>query len=133
MVTATKKVEQFPPADDADNRTITSQALIKSSHVPVAQLSVLGPSELLVGTLHDGRLQVRSPITVQLTKEGGHVIAEAVEFNEFGFGKNFSEALRDLQRTIVELYLTLEEEQERLGDDLLTVRSNLQDKITRRR
>lgn len=133
MVTATKKVEQFPPVpaaqpDDADNRTITSQAPIKRSHV-----SVLGPSELLVGTLHDGRLQVRSPITVQLTKEGGHVIAEAVEFNEFGFGKNFSEALRDLQRTIVELYLTLEEEQERLGDDLLTVWSNLQDKITRRR
>ena len=69
---------------------------------------------------------------VKCTKEDQHVITEAVEFNEFGFGKNFSEALSDLQRAIAELYFTLEQKQDRLGPDLQHVWANLQQKILRR-
>jgi hypothetical protein len=75
---------------------------------------------------------VQSPITVKITKENQHVIAEAAELDEFGFGANLSEALRDLQRAIVELYLTLEEGKDRLSPDLQRVRATLQTKLSRR-
>ena len=82
--------------------------------------------QVLLGSLRDGRLRVYSPIRVKFTHEGQHVIAEAVELNEFGFGRNVSEAITDLQHAIVELYFTLEKEQDRLGRDLENVWSELQ-------
>lgn len=90
------------------------------------------PDHIFLGTLHDGRLRVRSPITVKITKENQHIIAEAAELDEFGFGANLSEALRDLQRAIVELHLTLEEWKDRLGPDLQRVWATLQGKLLRR-
>ena len=82
--------------------------------------------QMLLGSLRDGRLRVYSPIRVKFTHEGQHVIAEAVELNEFGFGRNVSEAITELQHAIVELYFTLEKEQGRLGGDLQNVWSKLQ-------
>ncbi len=64
--------------------------------------------------------------------EDKNVIAQAEELDEFGFGKNLSEALSDLQGAIVELYFTLEQEEDRLGPDLRRVWAILQEKITRR-
>lgn len=90
------------------------------------------PDYVLLGTLRDGRLRVQSPITVKIAEENQHVIAEATELDEFGFGTNLSEALRDLQRAIVELYLTLEEGKDRLSPDLQRVWATLQAKLLRR-
>jgi len=87
------------------------------------------PDQVLLGTVRDGRLRVQSPIRVKLTQEGQNVIANAVEFNEFGFGQNPSEALVDLQHAIAELYFTLDREQDRLGRDLQHVWAKLQRKI----
>lgn len=87
------------------------------------------PSEALLGSLRDGRLRVHSPIKVRFATEGKHIIAEAVELNEFGFGENPSAALIDLQRAIAELYLTLEEEHDHLGKDLQNVWAEIQEKI----
>lgn len=89
-------------------------------------------TQILLGSLRDGRLRVQSPITVKITKEDRHIIAEATELDEFGFGANLSDALRDLQRAIVELYLTLEEGKDRLGPDLQRVWTTLQHKLARR-
>lgn len=89
------------------------------------------PNHILLGTLRDGRLRVQSPISVKLTKEDHHVIAEAIGLDEFGFGTNLAEAIRDLQRAIVELYFTLEAERNRLGPDLQRVRATLQAKLLR--
>jgi len=100
-------------------------------YVPVDLVTAV-PSEALLGSLRDGRLRVHSPIKVRFATEGKHNIAEAVEFNEFGFGENTSEALIDLQRAIAELYLTLEKEQNRLGTDLQGVWTILQEKIHKR-
>lgn len=97
--------------------------------VPKTQLPRLVDTEVLVGSLRDSKLRVRSPFSVKFMVEKPHVIAEAVEFNEFGFGDNWSEALADLQRAIAELYFTLEEEQEQLGADLQRVWASLQQKI----
>jgi hypothetical protein len=90
------------------------------------------PNEVLLGSLRDGRLHVHSPIKIIFTKEDKHIITEAVELNEFGFGENPSEALADLQCAIAELYLTLDKEQERLGMDLQSVWGILQEKIRKR-
>ena len=79
------------------------------------------PTRILLGTLGDGRLRVRSPFTVLLTTENEDYIAEVVELSEFGFGKNPSEAIADIRRAIAELYFTLEQEQGRLGTDLIAV------------
>lgn len=94
--------------------------------------SILAPvasDDILVGALGDARLRVLSPLHVKFTLENEDFIAEAVEFDEFGFGDSRSAALRDLQRTIVELYFTLQSEQEALGPDLRNVWSRLQEKI----
>ena len=80
-------------------------------------------------TLSDARLRVRQPFQVALTTENDDFVAEAVEIDEFGFGKNPSAAVRDLQRTIVELYFTLKSEAHRLGPDLERVLHVLESKL----
>lgn len=110
--------------------TIPLASLILAERTSIISTEL--PNEILLGTLWDGRLRVQSPITVKITKENQHVIAEATELDEFGFGANLSEALRDLQRAIVELYLTLEEGKDRLSPDLQRVRATLQTKLSRR-
>lgn len=107
-------------------------SLISPEDALLIRVSPVLPDHILLGSLRDGRLRVQSPITVKLTKEDQHVIAEATELDEFGFGTNLSEALRDLQRAIVELYFTLETEQDRLGPDLQKIRATLQRKLLRR-
>ena len=82
-----------------------------------------------LGSLRDGRLRVVEPIEIVPMLEGGQHVLEATELNEFGFGDSLSEALADLQAAIAELFLTLEEEQERLGPDLLSVWDVLSRKV----
>jgi len=125
------KIIQCPPATQPDNEVEAYRAEIPIEYVD-ADLAPAIPSEALLGSLRDGRLRVHSPIKIKFTKEDKHIIAEAVELNEFGFGENTSEALIDLQRTIAELYLTLEKEQGRLGRDLQNVWAILQEKIYKR-
>jgi hypothetical protein len=91
------------------------------------------PAELWLGALRDGRLRVVQPFRVRISSEGPQVIAEAPEVDEFGFGSNPSEALTDLQRALASLYLSLDEEQQRLGPDLARVWQTLREKISRRR
>ena len=92
----------------------------------------LGPAfdeNSLLGTLSDARFRVRHPFRVKMTTENDDFIAEAEEIDEFGFGKNPSAAVRDLQLTIVELYFTLKNEAHRLGPDLKRVFSVLESKL----
>lgn len=97
-----------------------------------ADLAPSMPKEILLGSLRDGRIKIKIPIRVKFICENEQVIAEAEEINEFGFGENQSEALTDLQHAIIELYFTLEKEQERLGTDLQRVWDILQKKILKR-
>jgi len=122
------EIKPFPPTIQPDNEVGAYSAGIPKEYV-YSELALAIPEEVLLGSLRDGRLKVHSPIKVRFTTEGKHSIAEAVEINEFGFGGNISEAIADLQRTIAELYLTLEEEQKHLGKDLKGVWTVLQKKI----
>lgn len=122
------EIIQCPPTTQPDNEVEAYSADIPIEYVDT-DLAPAIPSEALLGSLRDGRLRVHSPIKIKFTMEDKHIIAEAVELNEFGFGENPSEAIADLQRAIAELYLTLEEEQNRLGRDLQGVWAILQKKI----
>ena len=125
------EIKQYPPAKQPDSEVEAYRAEVPIEYVD-ADLALAVPSEALLGSLRDGRLRVRSPLKVRFTTEGKHIITEAVELNEFGFGENLSEAIADLQRTIAELYFTLEKEQDRLGKDLQNVWAILQEKIHKR-
>jgi hypothetical protein len=91
----------------------------------------LVPSEMLIGHLLDPRLRVSEGFLVRLTLDADQVVAEAPAFNEFGFGQDYREALRDLQRAIAQLYFSLEEMSTTLGPDLQAVRQALQKHVRR--
>lgn len=136
------EVQQFPPMVREQNAEAVGQAapgplpithLIGAEYVSaVPRPSPSLPDHMLLGSLLDGRLRVVAPIVVKCGKENDDIVVEAVELDEFGFGKNLSEAIRDLQAAIVELYFALEQESNRLGSDLQRVWKALQRTIRRR-
>ncbi len=137
------KITPYPeqPSTLIDNEAVAYErrfldiplaSLIPAELALAMNVSPVVPEQIFLGSLRDGRLRVHAPIRVKLAKEDQHIIAEAIEFNEFGFGANLSEALHDLQRAIVELYFTLEQDQHRLGPELEQVWAVLQGKILRR-
>lgn len=134
------RLEQLPTERQQENESVAYKrgfvetprltSLIPPSYIALPFLPA-PPAELLLGSLRDGRLRVQLPIKVKVTTEGKHIIAEAVEFDEYGFGTNFSEALIDLQHAITELYFTLDEEQDRLGSDIQSIWGKLSERIHR--
>lgn len=91
------------------------------------------PHHVRLGFLADARFRILLPFEVHLISEHESTVAEAVEVDEFGYGGNSAEAIRDLQRTLVELYESLDHDQARLGPDLDRVWRVLQEKLARRR
>jgi len=133
------EIQRFPPqkadeevAHERDFVRGVPAGLLSLEAAIIAILDLVLPDEILLGTVRDGRLRVRVPIRVRFRREDQHVVAEAAELDEFGFGANLSEALADLQDAIGELYFTLEREQGRLGPDLRRVWTVLQQKLMRR-
>lgn len=125
------EVEKFPvPLAEQRIEEAFGVEVHKLLTVPVPSPAM--PDQILLGSLRDGRLRVKAPIVVRFTKENEDVIAEAPDLNEFGFAKNPSEALIDLQAAIAELYFTLERERDRLGPDLQRVWAALQGRIVPR-
>lgn len=137
------EIKQLPeqPSAPIDNEAVAYERrfldILLASLIPAElaldiKLIPVLPEQTLLGSLRDGRLRVKIPIRIKFAREDKHIIAEAVDLNEYGFGANLSEAIRDLQRAIVELYLTLEQDQHRLGPDLQQVWAALQRTIQRK-
>lgn len=95
----------------------------------VAEDTSSSPDRFRLGSLRDGRLRVSESIDVRQMIEGNQCVVEALELNEFGFGENLPEAIKDLQAAIAELYFTLEVNQSCLGPDLASVWSTLSRKV----
>ena len=126
-------IQQWPEGlSDLSGTTSASAATSESMQISPFHAKVRLPEEFLLGRLLDARLRVAQPLAVKVTRENRHVIVEATEINEFGFGANLSEALSDLQATVGELYFALERDADRLGPYLERVWLTLRDKITRR-
>jgi hypothetical protein len=79
------------------------------------------PKKIKFGMLRDRRLRMLAPITVDLDRKKHAVVARWSEIQEFGYGANASEALDDFGKTIEELFLSLNERKDRLGEDLQNV------------
>lgn len=76
------------------------------------------PNVMALGYMRDQRLRVVKPIKVRFVRHGAQVVAEAVDFNEFGYGDSRAEALADLQLAVAGLYVELRHNRDRLGADL---------------
>lgn len=128
--------QELQPEADAGHGVRGASAKIQGLETVVEQLEA-APPELLVpgaiqlGTLSDPRLRVIAPIHVRLFEEHGQVVAEATDLSEFGFGSNVSEAMRDVQRAIAQLYFSLDQDRERLGSDLQSAWSTLERTVAR--
>jgi hypothetical protein len=70
---------------------------------------------LLLYSLRQPGLRLRNPIAISVEDDGDQVIAAAHDLDLFGYGETEGEALDDLRRTIVALYLTLRENSAALG------------------
>ena len=79
----------------------------------------------------DSLLRIVEPIAVTWTVEDDTTIANAPEINEYGYGDTVAEAIEDLQATIAELYLHLDENHDKLGPDLQKVYKTLTRKLNR--
>lgn len=119
------------------NRALASNRKFVTLDDPVVEaidsffFETLVPSEIRVGHLLDPRLRVSEGFMVRFTADADQVVAQAAAFNEFGFGKDYREALRDLQRAIAQLYFSLEEMSATLGPDLESVWQTLQKSVRR--
>ena len=92
-------------------------------------------STTTIDSLNDSRFRVVEPIHVRLyVGEDGWVVAGAPdEFNYwYGDGKSIEEAISDLQASLVELYLDLDEDAKEygLGPALQEVYAAMQRQIT---
>lgn len=76
------------------------------------------PAEFVIGSLPHPLLRPRRPLRVTVGRENDDVTVWSEEFEEIGSGPYLTAAVEDLQQTIVELYLTLRDDQERLGPEM---------------
>lgn len=90
------------------------------------------PYEDQIGSLRHPLLRLDTPLHVILSRDEEQVMAECPEFEEFGYGSNSTEAIKDLQDTIVELYFTLKDEQDSLGGRLPGIWNKVRAKIRER-
>lgn len=134
MVTRTLEQPFVQSTLDADPHDVVGSETVYLELGPIPESAytrdaMVWPSPFLLATLADGRFRVIVPFDVSFLMEGDSIVAEATEINEFGFGPTHSEAVRDLQAALVELYLTLRDDQGNLGPDLQSVWEALQGKV----
>ncbi len=77
----------------------------------------------------DGRLKITESFVVKVERHDDVVTAWIEEIDEFGYGANSSEALRDLGETLAELYFSLRDHAGRLSPDLHAVWLKLNDHV----
>lgn len=76
------------------------------------------PSSILLGTLDRPTVRVTQAIPLKVTREDGTIAVAWEDLNEFGYAENLSDAIRDFQRNVAELFIELETDCDRLGPAL---------------
>jgi len=78
---------------------------------------------VLLYSLHHPNLSLSAPIalTLEYDPDADQVIAHAYDLNVFGYGETELTALSDLRRTVVDLYLELQENRACLTGEALAV------------
>ena len=101
----------------------------RAAGLPAEPLTL--PARIKLESLLDDRLRVKEPIDVSVFAAEGFILAEAVDFNEFGYGDDPAAAVLELRYAIADLYFSLEEDKDRLGPGLQTIWETLQAKIAK--
>ena len=90
------------------------------------------PLELQLGTLAHSRLQVRRPFMLKVGRENEHVTVWNADIEEIGYGPDLSAAIGDFQQAVIELYMSLCSDQDRLGPDMTRLWKALQGFVVER-
>jgi hypothetical protein len=90
------------------------------------------PGVLSIATLPHSQLRLRRPLPVDVLAEGENVGVWSEELEELGTGPHLSAAIDDFQRSVVELYLSLETDQDRIGGEIAALWQRLQQVVTRK-
>jgi hypothetical protein len=90
------------------------------------------PSEVLIGTLPHPNLRLRAPLRVEVQREDDAIGVWSPDLEEFGYGPHLTAAIEDFQQTLVELYLTLEEDRPNLGPAMIAQWERLEQAIEQR-
>lgn len=110
----------------SDIRSLSLEAVLlalEESRAPAERLTI--------ASLRDGRLRVVEAIDIDVERADGTVTASIQEIDEYGQGASLAEAVEDLQRSLAELFLTLDEDRDALGPDLQRALAWLRQRIVR--
>jgi hypothetical protein len=70
---------------------------------------------ILIYSLHSPSLKLKEPLAVHLEYDKKEVIVFCYDLDIFGYGETETEALKDLRKTITDLYYELKENKDNLG------------------
>lgn len=90
------------------------------------------PAEILLGTLGRPFLRPRVPLRLQVEREADQIVVVHHELNLFGYGSHLTAAITDFQDSLVELYLALKDDRERLAPALLETWGRLSELVEER-
>ena len=130
--TTDRREDRLGFAEFASQRRRLEPRSLKTQGTRAQTLPSATPRSLIIGTLPDARLRLVRPILAEVFGDGGRVGVWSPEFEELGTGKHLSAAVRDFQLSVIELYYSLEKDQQRLGPDLAQLWQRLQDAIALR-
>ena len=117
---------QFPPGEK-----IEVHALVAETSAPRQSAT---PREISLGNLSHPSLRLRSPLRLDVSRDGDSVGVWSPELEEMGYGPNLGAAIEDFQQTLIELFLTLEADakENRLGAGMEQLWERLQHVIAQR-
>src|SRR5262249_30873382 len=78
-------------------------------------------NKILLGLVRDPHIRVIQPIPVEIQHDGKTVIASWKEPDEYGYGRDRSEALEDFGRSVSQLFTTLSRDEQILGSEMQRV------------
>ena len=96
---------------------------------PETQREPAEQTAILLDTLGDARLTVVEPFALSSHEEAGFVVVVCDELDDFGYGDDLPEAVWHFQKSVVELYFALNEDQDRLGPAMQELRAKLTRKV----
>ena len=93
------------------------------------QLDIGFPMDLEIASLPDDRLRLINPLRAEIRQDDEGFVACVSDFNEYGYGEDYFEAVDDLREVLCELYWSLLESKGELSSDLEETVARLQKTI----
>ncbi len=118
--------------DEPLDEPLVEKEFIVEPHITHPPRAPVLPATMLLGALRHPRLRFTCPLTIALSTENEFILAECHSWGVMGYGTHLSAALVDLQDTIAELFLTLQEDRDTLAGTLPQVWTSMQQMIEAR-